>query len=69
MSEDGTRFHVYSSYDRIYLWPHSGSPLPDEVDLSQATAVLPEALLPRSLPSPPPSASPTSADCANRPRS
>jgi hypothetical protein len=46
MSGDGTRFHVYSSYDRIYLWPHSGSPLPDEVDLSQATAVLPEALPP-----------------------
>jgi hypothetical protein len=46
MSGEGTRFHVYSSYDRVYLWPHSGSPLPDEVDLSQATAVLPEALPP-----------------------
>jgi hypothetical protein len=46
LSQDGNRFHVYSSYDRIYLWPHSGAPLPDDLDLSGAVSVLPEALPP-----------------------
>jgi hypothetical protein len=46
LAEDGARFHVYSSFGRIYLWPHSGAPLPEDLDLSGAVAVLPEALPP-----------------------
>src|SRR5262245_26344464 len=45
-ADGGARFHVYSSYDRIYIWPHSGVPLPDDVDLTGAVAVLPEGLPP-----------------------
>jgi hypothetical protein len=46
LSDDGARFHLYSHRERIYLWPHSGNSLPGDLDLSDAVAVLPEALPP-----------------------
>jgi len=43
-ADDGRAFHVYSFGDRLYLWAHSGQPLPPDVDLSEANASVPSLL-------------------------
>lgn len=43
-SDHGHEFHCYRSRDRIYVWPHSGRPLPKALILSSAVKHLTQDL-------------------------
>lgn len=43
-SDHGREFHCYRSRDRIYVWPHSGRPLPKTLILSSAVKHLTQDL-------------------------